>query len=174
MQFSLLLTLLTMIVSPSSGELLIASLLPVSGVHVLFMCLWYTSSGVYHCCSTAEQCYHDSQGCIYWDMTSSLLDAKPCPCSSNCLSTRRTQILTNFWRLSRQSLEGDMTIPISTRYHLLGSRVCWSTRDQHPQGQLCSLTTSGWSSIHCSEDCDWLILSTCFFKHTLFPHRSYL
>lgn len=122
----------------------------------------------------AEQCYPGSQGCICWDTTSSLLDVKPCPCSLNCLSTRAMQILTNLWRLSGQSLEGDTIIAVSTRYHLLGSRICWSTRDQHPQGELCSLTTSGWSSTSCSEGCDWLILSTCFFKHALLPHRSVL
>lgn len=48
-----------------------------------------------------------------------------------------------------------MIIQISTRYRLLWHHDCWSTSDQHPQFQLCSLTTSGCSSI--------IIVSTFFF-----------
>jgi len=62
-----------------------------------------------------------------------------------------------------------MIIPISTRYSLLWSHVCWNMGDRHPQCQLCSLTTSGWSSISCSEGYVCLVLSTFFFQHTLFP-----
>lgn len=58
-----------MIASPYSVELQIASLLSVSGMCMLFMCLWYASSGVYHCCSSGERSasvVHGSLSAVTW------------------------------------------------------------------------------------------------------------
>lgn len=98
------------------------------------------------------------------DMASSLLHAKPNPCSFELLGHRENANL-KCWRLWRQSLEGDMIILIPARY----CRVCWSTRDQHPQHQLCILTTSGWSSTSCSlAYCVYLLFPTCSFSTLIF------